>query len=130
VHRDREDGDRCLRIRDAGHRLVVAQEPFGHHHGHPTFEENGVDYPMPAYRAVADGLDVNEVEDGLVIFQESTDTVHHLNHSASAVLALCDGSRDARAIATFLAEAFGLPEPPFEDTVLCLEALTRRGLVG
>jgi GT2 family glycosyltransferase/tetratricopeptide (TPR) repeat protein len=39
-----EDDDLCLRLRDAGHRLLIAHESFVHHHGHRTFEGNGVDW--------------------------------------------------------------------------------------
>ncbi len=39
-----EDDDLCLRLVDAGHRLLIAHEAFVHHHGHRTFEGNGVDW--------------------------------------------------------------------------------------
>ena len=39
-----EDDDLCLRLVDAGHRLLIAHETFVHHHGHRTFEGNGVDW--------------------------------------------------------------------------------------
>lgn len=39
-----EDDDLCLRLLDEGHRLVIAHESFVHHHGHRTFEGNGVDW--------------------------------------------------------------------------------------
>ena len=39
-----EDDDLCLRLVDAGHRLLIAHESFVHHHGHRTFEGNGVDW--------------------------------------------------------------------------------------
>jgi GT2 family glycosyltransferase/tetratricopeptide (TPR) repeat protein len=39
-----EDDDLCLRLADAGHRLLIAHEAFVHHHGHRTFEGNGVDW--------------------------------------------------------------------------------------
>jgi GT2 family glycosyltransferase len=39
-----EDDDLCLRLVDAGHRLLITHESFVHHHGHRTFEGNGVDW--------------------------------------------------------------------------------------
>lgn len=39
-----EDDDLCLRLIDAGHRLLITHESFVHHHGHRTFEGNGVDW--------------------------------------------------------------------------------------
>ena len=37
-----EDFDYCVRIRQAGLRLVVAQDVFIHHHGGAAFKENGL----------------------------------------------------------------------------------------
>lgn len=79
---------------------------------------------------IVEGLDLNELDDGIVIFSESTDTVHHLNHTAAVVLQLCDGTHDADAIAAFVAAAFGLTDPPLEETMDCLDALSRQGLVS
>jgi GT2 family glycosyltransferase/glycosyltransferase involved in cell wall biosynthesis len=39
-----EDDDLCLRLRDAGGRLVIAHESFVHHVGHQTFDANDVDW--------------------------------------------------------------------------------------
>jgi GT2 family glycosyltransferase/tetratricopeptide (TPR) repeat protein len=38
-----EDDDLCLRLLDAGHRLLITHESFVHHHGHRTFAANDVD---------------------------------------------------------------------------------------
>jgi PqqD family protein of HPr-rel-A system len=77
----------------------------------------------------AESLDVNEVEDGVIVYDESTDRVHHLNNTAAVVLELCDGSLDADGIATKVAEAFGLPDPPREEVRTCLDRLVAEGLV-
>lgn len=79
---------------------------------------------------IVEGLDLNELDDGMVVFSESTDTVHHLNHTAAVVLQLCDGTHDADAIAGFVAATFGLTDPPLGATMDCLEALTRQGLLS
>ena len=79
-------------------------------------------------RSVA-SLDVNETEDGLVIYEESDDKVHHLNHTAAVIFELCDGTRDEIAIADEVAELFGLSAPPLAETRSCLEELEREGLV-
>jgi hypothetical protein len=84
----------------------------------------------PSQPKIVEGLDLNELDDGMVIFCESTDTVHHLNHTAAVVLQLCDGTRDAEAIAAFVSAAFGLADPPLEETVDCLKTLARQGLVS
>jgi hypothetical protein len=76
-----------------------------------------------------EGLDINELDDGLIIFSESTDTVHHLNHTAAVVLQLCDGSRDTAEIAEVVAATFGLAEAPTADVADCVRDLSAKGLV-
>lgn len=39
-----EDDDLCARLADAGHLLLVAHSSFVHHHGHATFDANGLDW--------------------------------------------------------------------------------------
>jgi PqqD family protein of HPr-rel-A system len=75
------------------------------------------------------GLELNELDDGLIVFSQQTDTVHHLNHTAAVVLELCDGSRTVDEIAAVLAEAFGLPEPPRQQAGECLRSLADQGLI-
>jgi hypothetical protein len=83
----------------------------------------------PRPKRVAD-LDVNDLDDGLIIFRESTDSVHHLNHSAAFVLELCDGSRTSADIAAVLAEAYGLSEPPVAEAEDALRSLAEQGLIS
>ncbi len=78
----------------------------------------------------AQGLDVQATEDGLVVYVAATDTVHHLNKTAGVIFGLCDGTRDAHAIAGEVATLFGLDEPPFDETATCLSELVATGLVA
>jgi GT2 family glycosyltransferase/tetratricopeptide (TPR) repeat protein len=39
-----EDDDLCARLRTGGWRLLIAHESFVHHHGHATFDANGLDW--------------------------------------------------------------------------------------
>jgi hypothetical protein len=43
----------------------------------------------------AEGLDVDEVSDGYVIYQTGSDRVHYLNKTAAIVFELCDGAASA-----------------------------------
>jgi PqqD family protein of HPr-rel-A system len=74
-------------------------------------------------------LELSEAEDGLVVYDESIDRVHHLNPTAAVILQLCDGTRDAQSIAEFLAQGYGLDEAPLEQTVATLEKLSQEGLI-
>lgn len=86
--------------------------------------------PDPSAKPItAKGLDAHESEDGLVVYAEATDTVHHLNKTAAVIFGLCDGTRDAEAIAAELATLFELDEPPLDEAVACLADLVARGLV-
>jgi hypothetical protein len=84
----------------------------------------------PQLPTIAEGLDVNETDDGLVIYQESTDRVHHLNPTAAVVFELCDGTRSAQDIARLVAETFGLEDFPEAETEACLEDLARENLIA
>jgi hypothetical protein len=74
-------------------------------------------------------LDINEVPDGLVIYDGVTDQVHYLNLTASVVFVECTGDQDDAAIARSLQETFGLPEAPMEETRTCLASLWTQGLL-
>ena len=76
-----------------------------------------------------DGLDVHEVDDGLVIYDTGNDRVHYLNETASLVFALCDGERDAEAIAGLLQQAWALEAPPSTEVRECLEQLREEGVL-
>ena len=82
-----------------------------------------------AHPRAADGLDVNEADDGLVVYVEATETVHHLNRTAAVIFGLCDGTRDASAIAAEVAALFELVEPPLDETLACLADLAASELV-
>lgn len=74
-------------------------------------------------------LEINEAEDGLVIYDPAADMVHHLNPSAAVIFDLCDGTRAPDAIAAVLAEAYQLNAPPLEDAVNGLRDLAGRRLI-
>ncbi len=79
--------------------------------------------------AVVDGLDVNEVKDGLVVYDPKTDRVHYLNATASIVFSVCDGAHDRADIARIVGTAFSLDEPPVDDVDECLATFEREGLL-
>jgi Coenzyme PQQ synthesis protein D (PqqD) len=77
----------------------------------------------------ADGLEIHETDDGLIVYQQSSDRVHHLNQTAAVILYLCDGTRSADEIADAVAEVFDLPGPPTVETNECIGRLAREGLI-
>jgi hypothetical protein len=79
--------------------------------------------------APAADLDVNEVEDGLVIFDPATERVHYLNGTAALVFTLCTGEHDASAIAELVRRVFQLADPPAAEVDGCLDQLRGEGLI-
>ena len=56
----------------------------------------------------AEGLDVDEVSDGYVIYQTGSDRVHYLNKTAAIVFELCDGARGTDDIVSRVSSMFEL----------------------
>ena len=84
----------------------------------------------PTRPKVVAGLDVNETDDGLIIYDEETDRVHHLNQTAAVVFELCDGTRTENEIALAVADVFGLSTIPESETASCIVNLTRERLIA
>jgi len=78
---------------------------------------------------VTEGLEINDVKDGLVVYDSASDRVHYLNNTAAFILELCDGSRSEDDVAQLLAKAFELDQPPTAEVRDCLGQLQREGLV-
>ena len=79
--------------------------------------------------SVVDGLDVNEVKDGLIVYVPDRDRVHYLNGTAAVVFLFCDGTNDADDIAGLVAKAYGLDEAPSDEVAECVAQLRNEGLV-
>lgn len=77
----------------------------------------------------ADGLDIHEVADGLVVYDPAADRVHYLNPTASIVLSLCDGTHDEQQLADLVGAAFQLDEPPVAEVQACIAQLRTEGVL-
>jgi hypothetical protein len=76
-----------------------------------------------------DGIEVNPVADGYIVYQPDRDRVHYLNHTAVLVLELCDGQLPAGDIPRLLRDAYDLSAPPTDQVAECLTKLLDEGLV-
>jgi hypothetical protein len=76
----------------------------------------------------SDELEVDEVEDGFVIYQADRERVHYLNPTANLILELCDGTLTAAQIVELIAETFQLAEPPYQEVNEALAMLEAEGL--
>jgi hypothetical protein len=78
---------------------------------------------------VSDGMDINKVDDGDIVYQPERDRVHYLNHTAVLLLELCDGKTRAGELAGLLQAAYHLSEPPTTEVSECLRQLFDEGLL-
>ncbi len=77
-----------------------------------------------------EALEINQVEDGFVIYHPVRDTVHFLNPSALFVLELCDGKHEAGGIPAIVQKAYGLEEAPEKEIREILVRLLDEGLIA
>jgi len=78
----------------------------------------------------ADGLDVNEVPDGYVIYHTAFDRVHYLNKTAAIVFELCDGSSGPDDIVARVGQMFNLDDETAREVIeACIRSLLKEGLV-
>ena len=77
----------------------------------------------------APGLDVHEVDDGLVVYDLTNDRVHYLNATATLVFALCDGEHVVEEIVELVGAAWELPDRPEAEVLACLEQLRDEGVI-
>ena len=63
----------------------------------------------------APDLEIEEAGDGFIVYDESRDRVHYLNHTAALVVELATGELESHGIANWIARAYALDTPPVED---------------
>jgi PqqD family protein of HPr-rel-A system len=76
------------------------------------------------------GLDVNEVQDGYVVYQPVQDRVHYLNQTAAVIFEYCDGLQTEDEIIASVAAAFELPADRQGEIRDCLSNLVAEGLIA
>jgi hypothetical protein len=77
----------------------------------------------------AEGLEIHEVDDGLLVYQAQPECVHHLNNTAAVVFELCDGENTVPGISEQLAQVFGLDRTPGETVEKCITDFMDKGVV-
>lgn len=76
----------------------------------------------------ANGLDVHEVPDGYIVYQESRDNVCYLNKTAAIIFEFCDGRLHSDEIVARVAKIFDLQGSDAEIRC-CLDSLVTQGLI-
>jgi hypothetical protein len=78
---------------------------------------------------VVDGLEVHEVDDGLVVYDGERDRVHYLNATASVVFTFCDGDHSPAEIAELVRGAWSLDDAPVAAVDECVTQLRAEGVL-
>jgi transcriptional regulatory protein LevR len=78
---------------------------------------------------LAGNIEINEVEDGYIIYQSEKDRVHYLNHTAVIVLECCTGENTVQDIEKIVQKAYDMSEPPEKEVHDCLNTLLNEGLI-
>lgn len=75
-----------------------------------------------------DGIHTEEIDDGILVYDETRDTAHSLNKTAALIWRSCDGTHDVEGLVKTVELEFG--EVADEDLVhVALDDLTANGLV-
>lgn len=84
---------------------------------------------MSAQPTQVPDIEMVEVADGFIIYDEPRDRVHFINHTAAIVLTLCDGTKRDAEIAALVQQCYELPQPPETEVAECLKQFRAEGLV-
>jgi hypothetical protein len=76
-----------------------------------------------------EGLEVNQVADGLVVYQAAPEQVHYLNNTSAVIFELCQGDRSIEEIAEQVRDVFSLPAPPIDEVEACVSELAHKAVV-
>ena len=80
------------------------------------------------YRHTA-GLEVHEADDGLIVFNPTTDKVHHLNGSAGVMFELCHQTISLHRLAEQIQHLYELDTLPEQETREGVAQLLKEGVL-
>ena len=84
---------------------------------------------MNEFLMIAEGIDINEFEDGYVIYRSEKDKIHYLNKKTVLVLQACTGENSASDLVTIVKDAYNLEDTPEKEVSDCLKSIFEEGLV-
>jgi hypothetical protein len=84
---------------------------------------------LSAAPSAVPALEVNEAEDGIVIYNAALDEVHYLNHTATAIFDHCTGALTVAEIAAQIQALYELSSDPLKEVEDCVADLVARKLV-
>ena len=84
---------------------------------------------MNDYPKRIDGIEINKVSDGYVVYHTEHDKVVYLNHTAAVLLEACDGQTHIDEIKQIIKDVFELDEVPEDDIKNCMNELIETSLI-
>jgi hypothetical protein len=108
-----------------GHRPSVSTW----HRGHGSYNARPMPDVSEARPSKAPNLEISEVEDGVVVYQDEPERVHHLNRSAALIFELSTGDRTVGDIAEELRAVFAMSEAPHDLVADCVRQLYELSLI-
>lgn len=95
----------------------------------PTITAMTAGLDLTAAPRAVPALEVNEAEDGVVIYNAALNEVHYLNHTATAVFDHCTGALTIAEIAAQIQALYELPSAPVKEVGECVADFLARKLV-
>jgi hypothetical protein len=77
-----------------------------------------------------DGIEIQELPDGAVIYRKNPDRAIFLNPAALLVLELCDGHATPEEISEKMRNFFDLDHAPLIDVKICIQKLLAEGIIN
>jgi Coenzyme PQQ synthesis protein D (PqqD) len=84
---------------------------------------------MSAMLSRANDLDIHEVPDGYIVYDNARDRVHYLNSTAAIIFELCGSKLDPDDVVRRVAKAFDLGPSAHAEVRAALDLLLKEGLV-
>ena len=84
---------------------------------------------MSATLSRATDLDVHEVPDGYIVYDNVRDRVHYLNETAAIIFEFCDSKLELEDVVGRVAKAFDLAPSAHAEIRASLDLLIKEGLV-
>jgi hypothetical protein len=84
---------------------------------------------MSATLSRATDLDVHEVPDGYIVYDNVRDRVHYLNETAAIIFEFCDNKLELEDVVGRVAKAFDLEPSAHAEIRASLDLLIKEGLV-
>jgi hypothetical protein len=84
---------------------------------------------MSATLSRATDLDVHEVPDGYIVYDNARDRVHYLNETAAIIFEFCDSKLELEDVVERVARAFDFGPSVHAEIRACLDLLIKEGIV-